>query len=275
MKSIKIALGISVLALAVCLVTLPASAAGKSAPKTTGSVGYTAYGLQRYAQFDAQQTDSCTSSVSMTGSYVFTLSYGGGNYPHDINLIQSGTNLTGTGGYPAGDPNAYSIHETITGTVTGNTFTFTSTYTETGYSFTVNGTINTNGTLTVTDWSSNAGQSGTNDWAVSGKTHTVTTCSAKGTFTYSDVNGSTYTVKVMYINVSGNTAWFAGPVVSGNVGAGNWLITKVVDNGEPGINQDQIWGSFTTQSAAITGVANMVDPVDGPFTITSGNIQVH
>jgi hypothetical protein len=80
-------------------------------------------------------------------------------------------------------------------------------------------------------------------------------------------------VDVQYVVISGKTAWFAGPVVSGNVGTGQWLFTKVVDKG--GKNKDQIWGSFTTDSAAKNGVATMANPGDGPFTITSGNIQVH
>ncbi len=100
-------------------------------------------------------------------------------------------------------------------------------------------------------------------------------CTGKGVFNYSDADGNFYQVDVQYVNVSGNEAWFAGPVVSGNVGAGNWLFAKVLDGGEPSIGLDKIWGSFTTEATAKAGVATMSNPGDGAFDITSGNLQVH
>jgi len=57
---------------------------------------------------------------------------------------------------------------------------------------------------------------------------------------------------------------------------------KVVDNGEPGVGVDEIWGEDLTQGeninsslAASSKVSNMADPQGGPFTINGGNIQVH
>lgn len=95
---------------------------------------------------------------------------------------------------------------------------------------------------------------------------------AVGAFAYTDTNHDWYIVNAKDLNVSGNTAWFAGPVIAASQHAwiGNWLFAKVVDNGP-----DMIWGSFTTQSAAETGVAAMSNPADGPFNVTSGNLTVH
>ncbi|MCL5435122.1 MAG: hypothetical protein M1405_01915, partial [Patescibacteria group bacterium] len=138
-------------------VAVSAFAAGKSMPKTTGEVGYTAYGLQRYAEFNAIAT-SDTCSVNLAGSYLFSLY--GGTYVHDITLTQTGSDLTVIGGYPAG-ASPYIYNETGTGTVTGNTFTFTATYAETSYSYTVIGTVNPDGSLTIT-----GGTFGASDWTV-------------------------------------------------------------------------------------------------------------
>ena len=65
------------------------------------------------------------------------------------------------------------------------------------------------------------------------------------------------------------------PCDAGNVGAGQWLFVKVYDGGEPGKLVDEASGSFTDEITAINGVIGKLDPADGPFTITSGNLQVH
>ena len=93
-----------------------------------------------------------------------------------------------------------------------------------------------------------------------------------GTFFYWDANLDWYAVNVSDVNVNGNTVWFAGKVTHASQlsWVGNWLFAKAVDN-----SPDQIWGSFTTQSSAESGVTNMTNPADGPFTITSGNISIH
>jgi hypothetical protein len=82
-----------------------------------------------------------------------------------------------------------------------------------------------------------------------------------------------YTVKISAVKVEGNTAWFAGVVTDSNQPSGfvgNWLFAKVVDN-----HPDQIWGSFTTESAAKAGVAAKSNPADGPFNVTDGNLKVN
>lgn len=238
------------------------SAAGKAAPAATGSVGYSAYGLQRYADFDAHVTGACT-PANLSGAYVFTLSYGGGTYVHTYDITPtSATTFTGTGSVNS---------ETLTGSVTDGTFSFTSTYSN-AYAYTVNGTVGGGGALTVTDWSSTQGQTG-GSWSATGQA--VSSCPGKGTFNYSDVNGSWYTVNVQYVQVKGDQAWFAGPVVSGNTGAGQWLFASVTDGGTPGRNGDMVSGSFTTEAVAVQGVASMDTPADSGFPVTSGNLVVH
>ena len=50
---------------------------------------------------------------------------------------------------------------------------------------------------------------------------------------------------------------------------GQWLFAKVTDN-----HPDLIWGSFTDQTTAQTGVNATTNPADGPFAITKGNLNV-
>lgn len=251
---------------------IPAFAVGKAAPKTTGGVGYTAGGLQRYAEFNAIETSDTCSAFDLTGSYVFSLY--GGTYTHDINITQTGSSLVVTGGYPAGAL-TYTYNETGTGSVTGNTFTFTNTYTETNYSYTVNGTVNLlDGSITITSWSGGPGS----DWSVAGNAALVFGCTGKGSFYYSDVNGDWYYANVQYVNVDGTNAdaYFAGQVTSASQPSwiGNWVQVADHDGGEPAYLVDHIWGIFTDSSTAKYNVANMVKP-DGDFVITSGNLQVH
>lgn len=260
------------------LTATPAFAAGKAAPKATGSVGYTA-GYQRYAEFNAIATSTdCSYAWDVRGTYLLTLTYGG-VYTHDLVITvsnQEDGSFSGSGGYPSSGP-PYSINETIAGTVSGDNIQFVGSYNGSSYVYTINGVINPDGSITVTDWHTNAGQSGTTNMVITGNVTKVfgTGCTGKGTFNYSDIVGLYYTVDVQYVKVSGNKTWFAGPVVSGNVGAGNWLFAKVLDGGEPAVGVDQIWGSFANEAAAKLGVQSMGTPSDGPFVITSGNLQVH
>ena len=111
--------------------------------------------------------------------------------------------------------------------------------------------------------------------APAGSATAYATYCGKGNAYYSDADGNWYFVNVTAVSVKGAYAWFAGPVIAGNVGVGNWLFVKVYDGGEPGKLVDKAWGSFTTQAAALAGVGAQATPADGPFTITSGNLQVH
>ncbi len=96
--------------------------------------------------------------------------------------------------------------------------------------------------------------------------------SAMGMFFYTDANHARYQVMVRDLKVSGKMAWFAGKVVhaSNSAWVGQWLIVEISKN-----SPSQIWGSFTNQTTAANDVMNMTSPADGPFNITSGNLNVH
>ena len=90
--------------------------------------------------------------------------------------------------------------------------------------------------------------------APAGSATAYATYCGKGNAYYSDASGLWYFVNVKAVSVSGADAWFAGPVIAGNVGVGNWLFVKVHDGGEPGKLVDQAWGSFTDEISAVNGV---------------------
>jgi hypothetical protein len=148
----------------------------------------------------------------------------------------------------------------------------------TGTLMTMTGTIAADGTMSGT-WTDDlsGGRNGT--WSTTSGTATKSVgagCSGKGIFSYADASKKYYLVDVKYVSISGNKAWFAGPVVLGNVGTGSWLFGEVEDVANPnGANKDKVWGSFSTEAAAKLGVATMANPTDGPFTITLGNLRVY
>jgi hypothetical protein len=97
-------------------------------------------------------------------------------------------------------------------------------------------------------------------------------------------------MNIQFMNISGNTAWVVGQVTSvtptGGYNqccvVGHWVFYKVRGNGNPGVGVDLIWGEDITQGEGITDsasaaakVSNMATPLGGPFTINSGDIQVH
>ena len=256
----------------------PAFAASKAAPKATGGVGYTAYGVQRYAEFDAHQTSqTCTIAWNVTGNYKVDFVWNGVHnpYPYDLTLLQTGSSVSGEGQYPSPGPN-YQYAWSVSGTVSDNSIALTDTYTlgAIGTIMHMNGVIAPNGSMSGT-WDDNYGGTRTGTWSTTTGAAELTGCTGKGTFSYSDVNGDWYEVNIQNVQVEGNKAWFAGPVTSGNVGAGNWLFAEVKDVSTPGSKGDLIWGSFTSEYSAKVGVANMSYPSDGPFNITSGNLVVH
>jgi hypothetical protein len=99
----------------------------------------------------------------------------------------------------------------------------------------------------------------------------MNTADNDGWFVYADANRDWYGVRVETVKVDGNTAWFAGRVDRSKNGKfnGNWLLAKV-ENGKP----DKISGSFTTELLAKAGVSAKLNPSDGPFNVTKGNIQI-
>lgn len=114
--------------------------------------------------------------ANVVGTYTWLVE---GTYSHDLVITTQNPDGTfpGYGGYPAGDsPYTASgqTSETITGQVVGNQVTFTTTYAgpyNPGYSATVSGTINTDGTMSGTspwEWHTTSGtatpQSGSTVW---------------------------------------------------------------------------------------------------------------
>lgn len=273
-----------------------AAAMAAPAPKTTGGIGYTAYSdVQRHLEFNAIQskTDTCGTFWDVTSVTSFSFYLGSDlttPYTHDATLTQSGQSITGVGGGfpvtgigppPSNPPYSYWWHVTA-GTVSGNVFNLTWVYDgapdAAGAVTTMTGTIAPNGSIAGT-WQDNypppsGSRTGTFTAPAGSATAYATYC-GKGNAYYSDASGLWYFVNVKAVSVSGADAWFAGPVIAGNVGVGNWLFVKVHDGGEPGKLVDQAWGSFTDEISAVNGVTGHVAPGDGPFTITSGNLQVH
>lgn len=100
----------------------------------------------------------------------------------------------------------------------------------------------------------------------------LSTYTGNGTFRYSDANKDSYTVNIQYIRSVGKFAYFAGPVTSASNPAwvGQWLFAKAEDD-----SPDKIWGSFTTQTAAIAGAQNASSPSDGPFNVIRGDVYIY
>lgn len=259
------------------------------APKTTGGIGYTAYSdVQRHLEFNAIQSkaDTCGTFWNVTGTTPFSIMLDGDPTPgavyvHDAVLAQNGQSVTGSGGYPAGAspydlPGQYGWHVT-SGSVVGNTLTLDMVY-DTGVPGAVHhmtGTIASDGSISGI-WNDNAGGSQrTGTFTAPAGSATALTYCGKGNAYYSDASGNWYFVNVKAVSVSGDDAWFAGPVIAGNIGVGNWLFVKVHDGGEPGKLVDKASGSFTDELTALNGVTRQLPPADGPFTITSGNLQTH
>ena len=272
--------------LATCITAAVAIAA--PAPKTTGGIGYTAYSdVQRHLEFVAIQSNTNTCGTFWNVTSVTSFSFYLGSdlttpYTHDATLTQNGQSVGGSGGYPVGGPFTYAWHVT-SGSVVGNALNLTIVYDggpdATGTVMTMIGAIAWNGSISGT-WADNypppSGARAGTFTAPAGSATAYATYCGKGNAYYSDASGLWYFVNVTAVSVNGADAWFAGPVIASNFGAeGNWLFVKVHDGGEPGKLVDQAWGSFTTQAAALAGVGARATPADGPFTITSGNLQVH
>ncbi|MES2994669.1 MAG: hypothetical protein V4681_01385 [Patescibacteria group bacterium] len=132
-------------------------------------------GLVMVSGSAALTAQAATPNWDTDGSYVVAFNYLGIDYSHDMALSQdSGGNLTGSGGSPAG-ANTYTWVIT-SGAVSGDTIAFAADYTATAdavtpqTTLTVTGTIADNGTMSGT-WSDNyqgGARSGT--WATASGT---------------------------------------------------------------------------------------------------------
>ncbi len=252
------------------LSAMPALGASKAAPKTTGGVGYEAGGLQRHIEFNAQQlTDVCNVNLDGNWTISFTSSvWSGSPFMHNWNVTGDTLNGTSTG-------NSY----TATIEIVGKNVTIEATYRVGSaaypYTYTASGTINPDGSLSGTWSDTKYSDKGT--WSSTSGSAIIEGCSGKGMLNYKDANGDSYKVDIQYVKVEGEDAWFAGPVVSASNPSwlSYWLFAKVHDGCEPAVGVDQVSGSFTNENSAKLGVALMSNPGSGPFTVTSGNLQVH
>jgi hypothetical protein len=142
---------------------------GKTAVTITGAMNglhantvYTVYLSNGYTKY---------TPTNVVGSYTWLVL---GTYSHDLVITTQNPDGTfsGTGGYPAGGP--YQTTEIITGQVTGNQITFTTTYLGpygTGYTATASGTIAADGSMSGTspwEWHTTSGAaqlgSGSTGW---------------------------------------------------------------------------------------------------------------
>lgn len=147
----------------------------------------------------------------VNGHYVARFVFGD-NYDHDMDLIEdSAGNITGTGGgYPAGNPHTYAW--TIdSGSIVGNTISFTAHYTASSDAVTpltvmhVNGTIANDGTMSGT-WDDN--------YQAGNRTGTWSTISGNATYT-----DSTYCATLTYEGKANAVTGQTGPGGSGTIGA--------------------------------------------------------
>ncbi len=102
------------------------------------------------------------------------------------------------------------------------------------------------------------------------------TSPAKGTFTYTD-NDGTYTIAVQDVLIADKDAHFAGPIVSStrtdSLQVGLFVGIAVHDGGESGIGADRINGmGYDTLAQAVDGFATLTP--DGALTASAGNLQV-
>jgi hypothetical protein len=278
---------IAVLALSMlaALSVLAVSASAAPAPKTTGGLGFSYGGVQRSVSFAAIQssTDTCGVfwNVSTVSQLTFRLTGDTTDYTHHVSLTQNGTTVGGEGGYPVTGGDVYHWNVT-TGSISVNTLSLTVLYDlgATGTVMHITGTIASDGSISGT-WDDNFGgaRTGTFTAPAHSATPIVSYC-GKGTFYYTDSNGSWYFGVVKTVSVSGNTAWFATQIVASNLGfeslSTNYLFTKVTDVGEPGIGHDLLGvENLMTPDAATSAVAGHLNTSLGDVTINRGNIQVH
>lgn len=214
----KFIAGIASIAL-LFLFAFPVLAAGKSAPKATGSYEYNIYGLDRHADFNAISTAiGCDYSWNVTGNYTIDLTVNGAPYTEYLVLQQIEENITGVSLAlnPAQTVSKWTIDS---GTVIGNDVVINAYWsTNTAMKIQMIGTIAINGSISGS-WQDVIWNTRSGDWSTTAGLVTKVPsdgCTGKGTFNYSDANGTYYTVDVKYVSVEENSAWFAGPVVSGN-----------------------------------------------------------
>ena len=248
------AMGLSVIA------PLSASAdSTKTIPATFGKIKFIDYKFEGKAAFRVRQ--SLASCYVLSGSYTFTLNFGGTNYKHTLFLTPSGFNFSGPDnidGVKVGN---------VSGSTSGNTFTYVGTYFS-GYKYTVNGVINPDETLSVTSWTSSDQQMG-GSWTVTGKAYAMP-CVSEGKIVIRTLTGALVTkAKISYVETKDRSAWFAG--LDSN---GKWLV--VLDHDGGSVQHDYFGFYQTDQSSAEQAVLAERPPVSTKLlAVTWGHLIVH
>ncbi len=240
--------------------------------KATGNVGYFANGVYRSIEFNAhEQATEC--QPYLVGDWEVSLDLGGKVPVYQMTITEQDDegNLSGTGSHMW-------TYWTLTNSfVEGNQVWLEFDYDTSDYIVFLEGYIDSEGAMSGIWHSTSEGSGGT--WHTTLGAADLSTCAAegRGMLRYEDENSDWYEVEVAFVNVRGENAWLAGPVVSASnpTWVGNWLFAKAHDGGEPARGVDQFSGSFTTMKEAKAGVVLMWDPEDGPFVVEDGNLQVH
>jgi len=135
----------------------PLSIKGKMkglAPNTT----YTVYLSKAYTPY-------VFTGWNVTGNWVIDFEWKGGHYPNDVVLSQDGNTISGTIGWPSGS-NPYSVTGTVNGTINNNgSISLTVQYNDRSYLRTMTGTIDSNGQLSGSWNDANAPTNDNGTWA--------------------------------------------------------------------------------------------------------------
>jgi len=152
---------------------------------------------------------------NVSGNWVMDFETSGASGIYNVTLVQTGVNLSGSGGYPTSGP-PYSYTWTVSGQVI-NGINFSATYTSgaPGIVMQVVGTISTSGTMSGT-WSDNYG---------GGRTGTWTTTSGQATPVGSVTITGNVTAATVALTYTGTPVMALGMFSEGRNPASGWTST--------------------------------------------------
>jgi hypothetical protein len=98
---------------------------------------------------------------------------------------------------------------------------------------------------------------------------------AKGSLKFYRANEA-FEGTVTYANIVGNTAYVAVKIgkATNIYWTGRWVFMKIVDGGQPR-GQDWVWMGLADKVGTVAGVIDKLNPSEGPYKVTSGNLHVH
>lgn len=230
-------------------------------PAVFGNIKFTDYKFEGQADFNVRQ--SLATCHLLDGEYKFILNYGSTNYVHSINVTPT------ISGFIGSDTIDGIVVGTVSGSTSGNTFTYTGAYYHGNYSYTVNGIINSNESLNVTSWTSSLNQTGGN-WTVVGNAYAFP-CTAKGSMVIKTNSGSLVaSANISYVETKNGNAWFAGADSNGE-----WLLVVAHDGGNP--RSDYLaFNQVTNRLSAEQFVLNEKLPLSTKLlTVSWGHLIVH